>query len=112
MTHKNDASMIVLGVDPGIANTGFAVVESVHFEYRLLTVDHVKTSPKDGIGERLSSIPAAGKGITMISLGLLWNVSITIRMSQVVSRPGKSLACVNSSHLMPAYLVNSLHHNR
>jgi len=55
--------MIVFGVDPGIANTGLAVIESVNHKYCLLAAAHVKTSAQDSTGERLSIVSEAVKDI-------------------------------------------------
>ena len=57
------SKIVCLGVDPGIANTGIAVVESAGHKYHLLFSCLVKTSPKDCTGERLSIICGAVKGI-------------------------------------------------
>ena len=55
--------MKVLGVDPGIAHTGIAVVSCENYKYRLLKTHLVKTSPQECTGQRLSSISDAVKGI-------------------------------------------------
>ena len=46
-----------MGIDPGIANTGWAIVErSERRRYTALDSGFVKTSPKDPVGLRLHSI--------------------------------------------------------
>lgn len=47
---------IILGVDPGIANTGVAVVQSKGIGYTLITIETVKTKACDDTGKRLSII--------------------------------------------------------
>lgn len=48
--------MVVLGVDPGIANTGLAVVSRSYSSYCLLDSQLVKSTPKTAKAERLLSI--------------------------------------------------------
>ena len=45
--------VIVIGVDPGIANTGLAVIEKSVSEYLLLHSELVKSTPKTPQSERL-----------------------------------------------------------
>ena len=47
---------IKLGVDPGIANTGLAIVEANGTRYSLVTAETIKTNPCDDTGKRLSII--------------------------------------------------------
>ena len=46
----------VLGIDPGIANTGFAVVVKTSRGFQLVKSDLIKTSAKACIGDRLVRI--------------------------------------------------------
>ena len=41
-----------LGVDPGIAHTGYAVVQKTVADYRLVTSDLVRTASSDTLGQR------------------------------------------------------------
>lgn len=50
-------SHIILGVDPGIKNTGLAIVRG-DTGYKLTDHLHIKTDPKAILGERLSTIHA------------------------------------------------------
>ena len=47
---------IILGIDPGIANTGLAVVKAKTVGYSLITAETVKTKSRDETGKRLSII--------------------------------------------------------
>ena len=47
---------ITLGIDPGIANTGLAIVESNGTRYSLITAETIKTKTCDDTGKRLSII--------------------------------------------------------
>ena len=47
---------ITLGIDPGIANTGLAIVESNGTRYSLITAETLKTKTCDDTGKRLSII--------------------------------------------------------
>lgn len=49
----------VLGIDPGLANLGFGVVEEVRREPRLLGSAWVRTSPKEEQSERLLRLRGA-----------------------------------------------------
>ena len=46
----------VLGIDPGIANTGLAVVKQNRVGYSLITAETVKTKASEPTGARLSAI--------------------------------------------------------
>lgn len=48
--------MIILGVDPGLANTGWGIIEQVGTRLRCLAYGCVTTDPADGLPERLSRI--------------------------------------------------------
>ena len=45
----------VLGIDPGLANTGVALIQGSS-TYKLITADHIETSKDQELGERLESI--------------------------------------------------------
>lgn len=45
----------IMGCDPGILNTGFAIVNG-NSKYKLIASEHVKTDPSKGLGERLAAI--------------------------------------------------------
>ena len=46
----------ILGIDPGIANTGISIVKATSVSYSLITAETIKTSPRDETGKRLSII--------------------------------------------------------
>ena len=48
--------LTILGIDPGIANTGLGVVESNRFGYSLIAAETIKTKACDETGKRLSII--------------------------------------------------------
>ena len=48
--------MIVLGIDPGIATTGYGLIESSSGNYKLLSYGKISTSPKDPFPKRLEKI--------------------------------------------------------
>ena len=47
---------ITLGIDPGIANTGLAIVEANGTRYSLIAAETIKTKACDDTGKRLSII--------------------------------------------------------
>ena len=57
MRSSRNRPQTAMGVDPGIANTGFAIVErSGRGGYKCLDSGFVKTSPRSPVGLRLHSI--------------------------------------------------------
>ena len=48
--------MIILGIDPGIANTGYGIVKSISNKIQPLHYGHIKTSPKESSELRLKII--------------------------------------------------------
>ena len=48
--------MIILGIDPGIANTGYGIVKSITNKVQPLHYGHLKTSPKESTELRLKII--------------------------------------------------------
>ena len=48
--------MTILGIDPGIANTGFAIVEKSKTGYKCLLSGFIKTCPTMMVGKRLGCI--------------------------------------------------------
>lgn len=51
--------MRVLGIDPGLANTGWSVVESDGTRYSVLDYGVIKTSPKNDVTPRIAEIVAS-----------------------------------------------------
>lgn len=49
-------NMIILGLDPGLANTGFGAISCTRSSSSLLKCGHIKTSPKEHISTRLFQI--------------------------------------------------------
>lgn len=50
--------MLVLGIDPGIANTGWGVVDYVGQKFRPVCYGVINTDPKDRLDNRISTIAA------------------------------------------------------
>lgn len=48
--------MIILGLDPGLANTGWGVIETQRGRFKALAHGSITTSPKQETGERLNII--------------------------------------------------------
>ena len=48
--------MIVLGIDPGLGNTGYGVLSSTNNEFKLLDYGVIKTNSKDNLANRLNII--------------------------------------------------------
>ncbi len=48
--------MIILGLDPGLASTGFGAIRCERSSPSLLKCGHIKTSPEDHISDRLAQI--------------------------------------------------------
>ena len=48
--------MVILGIDPGIATTGFGVIQKVGSEYTLLNYGVIRTSSQSQIAHRLKII--------------------------------------------------------
>lgn len=46
----------VLGIDPGLANTGFGIIDSCHGQYRMVSYGVIETSSSQSHGERLLTI--------------------------------------------------------
>lgn len=49
----------VLGIDPGLANTGFGVVDFVNGRYRMVSYGCITTAPGDSLGIRLLKIASS-----------------------------------------------------
>ena len=47
---------VILGIDPGLAFTGYGVIRCSGSRFRCITHGTVRTSPRDGMGERLVQI--------------------------------------------------------
>jgi len=48
--------VLILGIDPGLANTGWGVVEAVSQHYRPVSFGVIKTEPPTDLAERVSLI--------------------------------------------------------
>jgi crossover junction endodeoxyribonuclease RuvC len=48
--------MVILGLDPGLASTGFGAINCIHTPPSLLKCGSIKTSPREHISERLFQI--------------------------------------------------------
>lgn len=80
-----------MGIDPGIANTGWAIVQKYRNGYKCLDSGFVKTSPRDPVGFRLSSIIEAVRGgmgiVDIIGLESVYfakNVSSALSTANVI----------------------------
>ena len=47
---------VILGIDPGLASTGYGVIRCSGSRFRCIAHGTVRTSPRDGMGERLVQI--------------------------------------------------------
>jgi crossover junction endodeoxyribonuclease RuvC len=47
---------VILGIDPGLASTGYGVIRCSGSRFRCIAYGTVRTSPRDGMGERLVQI--------------------------------------------------------
>jgi crossover junction endodeoxyribonuclease RuvC len=47
---------VILGIDPGLASTGYGVIRCSGSRFRCVTHGTVRTSPRDGMGQRLIQI--------------------------------------------------------
>ena len=45
--------MIVLGIDPGLGNTGYGVLSSINNEFKLLDYGVIKTNSKDNLATKI-----------------------------------------------------------
>lgn len=54
---------VILGIDPGLASTGYGIIQCAGSRFRCIVHGTIRTSPRDGMGERLVQIH---KGITDI----------------------------------------------
>ena len=50
---------VILGIDPGLASTGYGVIRHSGSRFRCVAHGTVRTSPRDGMGERLVQIHQA-----------------------------------------------------
>ena len=48
--------MIVLGLDPGVATTGYGIVEQIGSKLNLITYGTIKTAPTTPFSKRLNEI--------------------------------------------------------
>lgn len=53
---KNSSIRRVIGIDPGLANTGFGIVDFVNGRYRMVSYGCITTKPHSPHGERLLTI--------------------------------------------------------
>ncbi|MDZ4177984.1 MAG: crossover junction endodeoxyribonuclease RuvC [Coriobacteriia bacterium] len=50
--------MVILGIDPGLANTGWGVIESIGSRHRCLAYGCITTTPSESLPARLASVYA------------------------------------------------------
>lgn len=56
ITTENKKRLIVLGIDPGLANTGWGVVEVISQQYRPVSFGVIKTDTSHSLPDRISAI--------------------------------------------------------
>lgn len=54
----------ILGIDPGLNKTGFAIIEAVRDEFRIIKSGVIKTLPSDSLPKRLQQIYESLTNIT------------------------------------------------
>jgi len=47
---------IIIGIDPGLADTGFGIIETKQGELKPIAFGSIKTSKKDGLAKRLTNL--------------------------------------------------------
>lgn len=58
--------MIIMGIDPSLSSTGYAVVDGVGTKVKLITSGYIKTSPRDmEIDERINKIAHDVVGVAL-----------------------------------------------
>ena len=58
--------MIIMGIDPSLSSTGYAVVDGVGTKVKLITSGYIKTSPRDmEIDERINKIAHEVVGVAL-----------------------------------------------
>ena len=53
---RGKKALRVMGIDPGLANTGFGIIDSMGGKFRMVSYGVIETSPTQSHGERLLSI--------------------------------------------------------
>ena len=97
-----------LGIDPGIANTGLAVVELNQHRYKLLTTQLITSTPKETESVRLLNIFEAvyetldtkGLDITAVAIEKVFhnkNVSSSIKTGKAIG----AVLCAAGQHDIP-----------
>ena len=100
--------MLMLGVDPGIANTGLAVVELEQHTYHLRTTQLIKSTPKETESNRLLNIFEAvyeilntkGLDIDAVAIEKVFhnkNVTSSIKTGKVIG----AVLCAAAQHNIP-----------
>lgn len=70
----NSNKNVILGIDPGLADTGIGVISSSNGQLKILTYGNIKTSPHLSFGERL--------------------VKISIELAEIIKKYQPSLAVI------------------
>ena len=53
---RGKKALRVMGIDPGLANTGFGIIDSMGGKFRMVSYGVIETAPTQSHGERLLSI--------------------------------------------------------
>ena len=88
--------MLVLGIDPGTATTGYGIIEVTGHEYSMVDYGCIKTSPRLGVPQRLEELyRQMGQLLTTYKPAVVAVEELLIRMSGLPwlwARPGRSPA--------------------
>lgn len=85
--------MIILGIDPGLANTGWGVVEVVSQRYRPVSFGVITTKPEDNISDRITAIASqvgriaekfSVEVVSMEEIFFTKNISSAISVAKVI----------------------------
>lgn len=85
--------MIILGIDPGLANTGWGVVEYVNQRYRPVSFGVVRTSTEHSLADRIHAIAEnigalaekySVQAVSMEDIFFSQNVSSSIAVAKVI----------------------------
>ena len=85
--------MIILGIDPGLANTGWGVVEVVNQRYRPLSYGVIKTTTEHSLADRIYAVAkqtgeiAEKYGVQAVSIEDVYftdNISSAISVAKVI----------------------------
>ena len=76
---------VILGIDPGLASTGYGIIQCAGSRFRCIVHGTIRTSPRDGVGERLVQIH---RGVTDIDISA--GVGVAAVLGVTLENPVKS----------------------